>query len=801
MEAHEGQFAVPLPRVRPLQGSPLKSPMPLSSAPPAGALSADMPPPPMPPPPMAQLLALPEIIEPTQATQATQQQTQPPALLVDPSVVCRLICATGQMGYVDLRLKPDSKERIHEWVFGRNDKCDYPLPRELLRLLNKHFKVWYSLEDKNLMVQDLLTNGTYVNNQRLVKGLNYILTQGDELAVGIGVSRDIIRWIVIFPNGNDDGESDRSGLGLLYTPLKNGIKRGRGELQLEPAGVHKDFIINKEIVGQGAFATVKKAIERATGKTYAVKIISKRKVKAGGVAVDRELEVLRQLNHPGVVRLKAFYEDVDNYYLVIEYVPGGDLMDFVAAHGAVGEEAAREITRQVLEAIEYVHRMGISHRDLKPDNILIAKDDPVEVKITDFGLAKGTDQALFMKTFCGTLAYVAPEIVASRDQRHQRALQVEDQHYLLLVDMWLLGCLVFVILTAHLPFSGSTQEELFKLIRRGVYHTLLLAENGVSTEGRDFLDCLLCVDPLERYTASRALRHPWITEHVELQPVVLLSQSQSQHKRESQRHTRRLQLGGVEEEAEEGPEEDAGAGVADQSDASVIEQGSSHFKVPVPPAAAAPVEIGSSLPGGAPGSQAPPGTYLTLEPLPNSVYTSPIHLRQGVNPYLVGRHDNVCHTIIHDDRILKIHCAISKKRHPVEQTTIYELPAQGLEDVWLVDNLTNLCYLNNQKMGKGTKAKLFNGDKVLFFVDSAQHQQLGFTVHITDTTGLFPGEADDTLRMCPQDSGDRRMFLRAQQLVVELVMELKRRSHSVLERSVKRARVQSDVKRPVDAWL
>ncbi|ODQ56656.1 hypothetical protein WICANDRAFT_98271, partial [Wickerhamomyces anomalus NRRL Y-366-8] len=242
--------------------------------------------------------------------------------------------------------------------------------------------------------------------------------------------------------------------------------------------------------------------------------------------VSRELEILRRLDHPGIVRLRGFYEDDDSYYLVMEFVPGGDLMDFVAAHGAVGEEAAKEICKQILQAIQYVHSLEISHRDLKPDNILIAQDDPVLVKITDFGLAKISDTGTFMKTFCGTLAYVAPEVIDGRLSKI-----TDSNKYSSLVDMWSLGCLVYVILTAHLPFSGSTQDQLYKQIQQGSYHEPPLKEAGVSKEARSFLDSLLQVDPRFRLTASAALSHPWIASFSQSNSQISLSQSQSQQQR------------------------------------------------------------------------------------------------------------------------------------------------------------------------------------------------------------------------------------------------------------------------------
>nr|4PDP_A Chain A, Serine/threonine-protein kinase RAD53 [Saccharomyces cerevisiae]4PDP_B Chain B, Serine/threonine-protein kinase RAD53 [Saccharomyces cerevisiae]4PDS_A Chain A, Serine/threonine-protein kinase RAD53 [Saccharomyces cerevisiae]4PDS_B Chain B, Serine/threonine-protein kinase RAD53 [Saccharomyces cerevisiae] len=275
-------------------------------------------------------------------------------------------------------------------------------------------------------------------------------------------------------------------------------------------GIFKDFSIIDEVVGQGAFATVKKAIERTTGKTFSVKIISKRKVIGNMDGVTRELEVLQKLNHPRIVRLKGFYEDTESYYMVMEFVSGGDLMDFVAAHGAVGEDAGREISRQILTAIKYIHSMGISHRDLKPDNILIEQDDPVLVKITAFGLAKVQGNGSFMKTFCGTLAYVAPEVIRGKDTSVSPDEYEERNEYSSLVDMWSMGCLVYVILTGHLPFSGSTQDQLYKQIGRGSYHEGPLKDFRISEEARDFIDSLLQVDPNNRSTAAKALNHPWI---------------------------------------------------------------------------------------------------------------------------------------------------------------------------------------------------------------------------------------------------------------------------------------------------
>lgn len=678
---------------------------------------------------------------PTQATQATQatqlqlvenfSQEQ-----LDPTTVCRLICTTGQIPNTDLKIKANGSR---EWTFGRNSQCDIPYAATS-RLSNKHFKIWTG--ENNVLIQDTSTNGTWVNKQRLVKGNNYILGQGDEISVGVGVPKDVVRFIVFFPKIDEKKDEDTDG-------------------------IHKEFSIKDEVVGQGAFAVVKKAVERSTGKTFAVKIISKRKIMGNSEGVTREIDILRRLDHPYIVKLRGFYEDLDSYYLVMEFVSGGDLMDFVAAHGSVGEEAAKEICRQVLEAIKYVHSLGISHRDLKPDNVLVAQDDPVVVKITDFGLAKGSDNgATFMKTFCGTLAYVAPEVIDGRQ------IKATDQDkYSSLVDMWSFGCFLYVILTAHLPFSGGTQEQLYTQIRRGSYHEPPLKETGVSDEARDFLDSLLQVDPSKRPSAASALMHPWILNSSQIGgSQVSLSQSQSQQQRlETKLNETELDVTSQE-----------------QSDS----QSQAIFKVPPPPIPATqPLnnmpppsqqlklsqrpqnhifndmnnlrvipedpssfdattmvaessdnnsEISSSPPRPSQNSHAAPaGTRFSLVPISNRFVQKSIHIPQGLSPFCIGR-NQACHNRINEDRISKIHCAFTKKRHPVGNS-LYESPAQGLEDVWLIDFSTNGCYINDQKIGKGKKVQIFNNDVVMFFNDSNKHERLGFTVRVDDATGLFNG--------------------------------------------------------------
>lgn len=730
------------------------------------------------------------VTQPTQqSTQATQRfliekfsQEQ-----IDDDVVCRMVCTTGQIPIRDLRagLEEVFQEKAsikRVWTFGRNPACDYHLGN-ITRLSNKHFKILLG-EDGNLLLRDTSTNGTWLNGQRAEKDRNHILSQGDEITVGIGVPEDTLT-LVVFIN-----DKFRQALEQLRV---NGLRndrgdRGNGKSRLQSSsaadssrtGVFVDFSIKDEVVGQGAFATVKKAVERSTGKTFAAKIMSKRKVMGNMEGVTRELEVLRKLNHPKIVRLKGFYEDEEFYYLLMEFVSGGDLMDFVAAHGSVGEDAGREITRQVLEGVKYIHSQGISHRDLKPDNILIEQDDPVLVKITDFGLAKVQGKGTFMKTFCGTLAYVAPEVIAGKGNAEENEKRNE---YSSLVDMWSMGCLVYVILTGHLPFSGSTQEQLYKQIRNGSYHEGPLKDFRISDEARDFIDTLLQVDPNSRPTAQKALEHPWIKMgHVTHRDggdwsQVSLSQSLSQQKAlegmddaqfEFIKAQRRMQL------------------QQQQDEAKLNGKVSQVFKMPNHPPIRytqpkAPnsdsvelIHSNSAITKGI--KKKGGGKFLTLRPLPDSKIQESVEVKQGVNPFFIGRSDD-CNCKIEDNRLSRVHCFILKKRHAVGNS-IYESPAQGLDDVWYCHSGTNVSYLNNIKMTPGTKVILQDGDEIKVIWDKNNDFTIGFQVVLDDTTGLFNnglGLVTQDRHLVPQTDDEKSLVKRLSHM-----MSIKRSSKASL---------------------
>lgn len=217
----------------------------------------------------------------------------------------------------------------------------------------------------------------------------------------------------------------------------------------------------------------------------------------------------------------------------MEFIGGGDLNEYLKHHNYMREDKVQEVSRQVLRGIEYVHGMGISHRDLKPDNILMVSEDPLIVKISDFGLAKMVQsEETFLKTFCGTMLYLAPEVypgyatalLAGANSVKRKRNPREDagredgksdrqkKRYNQAVDMWSFGCVIHMLLTGKPAFAGQNADDMLKLILKGYTDTSALEKTlgRGCHDAKDFLKRLLQVNPAMRMHEQEALRHDWL---------------------------------------------------------------------------------------------------------------------------------------------------------------------------------------------------------------------------------------------------------------------------------------------------
>lgn len=171
-----------------------------------------------------------------------------------------------------------------------------------------------------------------------------------------------------------------------------------------------------EVLGEGAYSTVKLAINKVSGQRAAVKIVSRPDIsKEDEVALRQEVEIMQSLNHPHIVHCFDFFEEERYYYLVLEFMEGGELFDRIVKKTVYNEKEARDVVKILVDAIKYCHDRNIVHRDLKPENLLLSsKSDDADLKIADFGFAIRTGTGNMLSTQCGTPGYIAPEILENK---------------------------------------------------------------------------------------------------------------------------------------------------------------------------------------------------------------------------------------------------------------------------------------------------------------------------------------------------------------------------------------------------
>jgi serine/threonine protein kinase len=257
-----------------------------------------------------------------------------------------------------------------------------------------------------------------------------------------------------------------------------------------------------KVLGEGSFAVVRKGIKKSTNEEFAVKIIDKTNLESDDqLALQTEVEILSQIDHPNIVKLHEIYDEKTRFNMVMELMTGGELFDRIVEKEHYSEKEAADTIRPVVDAIRYCHSMGIAHRDLKPENLLYATTDPNSIiKITDFGLAKVINNDL-MTTACGTPGYVAPEILIGKGYDNA-------------VDYWSIGVIIYVMLCGFPPFFEDSNEKLFDAIKKGEYEFPSPQWDEISDYAKDLIKKLLVVDPYKRIDADGILKHPWIVGDV-----------------------------------------------------------------------------------------------------------------------------------------------------------------------------------------------------------------------------------------------------------------------------------------------
>jgi len=277
--------------------------------------------------------------------------------------------------------------------------------------------------------------------------------------------------------------------------LSDVVSKGRHDPS-KPIGQY--YEITSTLLGTGNFSQVKLGISKLSSQKVAIKIIDKKRVKHRPEILTNEVEILTSIDNKYIIKLLDLFDTPDYLYLVMELVRGGELFDRIVERESYSEADAKEVMRQLLLALEYIHSRGIVHRDLKPENLLLESANiDTNIKLSDFGLSKIYDNE-FLRTACGTPGYIAPEILNSMGYGPP-------------VDLWSAGVICYILLCGYPPFYNDNDAVLFESILTAKYSFHSPYWDQISKPAKDLIRSLLVLDPSVRLTATEALKMEWFS--------------------------------------------------------------------------------------------------------------------------------------------------------------------------------------------------------------------------------------------------------------------------------------------------
>ncbi|XP_056017235.1 5'-AMP-activated protein kinase catalytic subunit alpha-2-like isoform X4 [Ostrea edulis] len=253
-----------------------------------------------------------------------------------------------------------------------------------------------------------------------------------------------------------------------------------------------------DTLGIGTFGKVKIATHQLTNHKVAVKILNRQKIKSLDVVgkIKREIQNLKLFRHPHIIKLYQVISTPTDIFMVMEYVAGGELFDYIVKHGKLKEPEARRFFQQIISGVDYCHRHMVVHRDLKPENLLL--DINLNVKIADFGLSNMMHDGEFLRTSCGSPNYAAPEVISGK-------LYAGPE-----VDIWSCGVILYALLCGTLPFDDEHVPTLFRKIKSGIF----AVPDYLNKEVVSLLCLMLQVDPLKRASITQIREHDWFQKEL-----------------------------------------------------------------------------------------------------------------------------------------------------------------------------------------------------------------------------------------------------------------------------------------------
>lgn len=276
------------------------------------------------------------------------------------------------------------------------------------------------------------------------------------------------------------------------------VKLSKGNfVNYKKGNIEVDYEI-RETLGSGAFAKVVKVLHKKSGQFRALKIIKKQKDQ-DPARMYLEVEILKKLVHPNIMQIYEFYEDKKHFQIITELCEGGELFDMIVDKGSFNEDEAAWIMKQLVSAVNYIHKNNICHRDIKPENILLDTKKDNIIKIIDWGTARFFDKNKKMNKISGTPYYIAPEVLFEKyDEK---------------CDIWSCGVIMYITLCGYPPFNGENDSEILSKIKLGKFSFPDEEWEHVSDAAKDLIKKMLTFKPEDRFDASACLEHCWIKDN------------------------------------------------------------------------------------------------------------------------------------------------------------------------------------------------------------------------------------------------------------------------------------------------
>eukprot|EP00750_Incisomonas_marina_P020956 INCI4118.2.p1 GENE.INCI4118.2~~INCI4118.2.p1 ORF type:complete len:445 (+),score=88.84 INCI4118.2:496-1830(+) len=380
---------------------------------------------------------------------------------------------------------------------GRSKRCDVIVNDS--RVSSVHCRIYKGVEQDDgshqILIEDTSSNGTKI--QRAGQ---------DMMEVSPGEKEALKHGDMVFLVHTDKNPSD--SVSLRVDPLSptdsssdggdggGGATASAGDLAFGRYRVLKSL-------GSGSFALVKLGFDVVSNQLVALKYIDKQHFfdvihTQRPEARTAEVDLLKQIRHENVVAFIDEHQDEEHIVLVLEYVSGGELFDYIIDNGRMEEELAKTIFRQLATAVAYLHGKGIVHRDLKPENILLHTklDGSLMIKVTDFGLSRLVPENSFMQSVAGSPGYFAPEVMLDASHGYTKK-----------VDVWSIGVILYILLSAVPPYDPQIGSA--ELARRSIRFPQPQFA-GVSSEAKDLILQCLDTNVETRPTAVQVLNHRWL---------------------------------------------------------------------------------------------------------------------------------------------------------------------------------------------------------------------------------------------------------------------------------------------------